>query len=155
MNRQIEILANKVKPKVSNDVLVREGWLDKRSERIYQSNVRCSTPSRYAPAPPVRSSTMLPPWEAVAVAEGTALAVPLGVAAAEAVGKADAVAIAVAVAEADAEPVADAGALAVADADAEPVALAVAAAVPEEDAVALPDMNAVAIAVSITDALSD
>ena len=45
MNRQIEILANKVKPKVSNDVLVREGWLDKRSERIYQSNVRCSTHS--------------------------------------------------------------------------------------------------------------
>ena len=94
------------------------------------------TPSRYAPAPPVRSTTMLPPWDAVAVAEGTALAVPLGVAAAEAVGKADAVAVCEEEADADAVPVADAGALADADAEAEPVALAVAAAVPVAAAVA-------------------
>ena len=40
LNRQIEILANKFKTKVSTDVVVREGWLDKRSERLNQANVR-------------------------------------------------------------------------------------------------------------------
>jgi hypothetical protein len=41
LNRQIEILANKFKAKVSSEVLVREGWLDKRSEHLHQANVRC------------------------------------------------------------------------------------------------------------------
>jgi hypothetical protein len=41
LNRQIEILANKFKAKLSSDVLVREGWLDKRSEHLHQANVRC------------------------------------------------------------------------------------------------------------------
>jgi hypothetical protein len=40
LNRQIEILSNKFKSKVSGDVLVREGWLDKRSERLHQANAR-------------------------------------------------------------------------------------------------------------------
>jgi hypothetical protein len=40
LNRQIEILSNKFKTKLSSDVLVREGWLDKRSERLHQANAR-------------------------------------------------------------------------------------------------------------------
>ena len=40
LNRQIEILANRFSAKLTCDVLVREGWLDKRSERLHESNVR-------------------------------------------------------------------------------------------------------------------
>jgi hypothetical protein len=41
LHRQIEILSNKFKTATaSSDVLVREGWLDKRSERLHQANVR-------------------------------------------------------------------------------------------------------------------
>jgi hypothetical protein len=40
LNRQIDILANRFSSKVTSDVLVREGWLDKRSERLHESNVR-------------------------------------------------------------------------------------------------------------------
>jgi len=40
LNRQIEILSSKFKAKASNsnDVIVREGWLDKRSERLHHAN---------------------------------------------------------------------------------------------------------------------
>jgi hypothetical protein len=45
LHRQIEILSNKFKTaKASSDVLVREGWLDKRSERLHRSNVRRPIP---------------------------------------------------------------------------------------------------------------
>ena len=46
LNRQIEILSSKFKAKASNsnDVIVREGWLDKRSERLHHANVRPALP---------------------------------------------------------------------------------------------------------------
>ena len=44
LNRQIEILANKFKAKVSSDVLVREGWLEKRSDRLHHANVLVPAP---------------------------------------------------------------------------------------------------------------
>ena len=46
LNRQIEILSSKFKAKASNsnDVIVREGWLDKRSDHLHHANVRPALP---------------------------------------------------------------------------------------------------------------
>lgn len=50
LDRQIEILTNRLHQKVVSCALVREGWLDKRSERYHGANVR-TVVSLFLPSP--------------------------------------------------------------------------------------------------------